>query len=154
MRKLISMACLLAATSASADVAGVYNCSASIQNVVTAGGMKYRSKTFSSSVVTLLPDGTTTSVNPISPYTSHGTYTVSKSKIMLTPNIFDVARDATYGCALSGASCIFVGATSTSVGTLNKAQTKIKGISKINLTLMVNEQIRVNQATSKYTCTK
>jgi len=154
VRKLISMACLLAATSASADVAGVYNCSASIQNVVTAGGMKYRSKTFSSSVVTLLPDGTTTSVNPISPYTSHGTYTVSKSKIMLNPNIFDVARDATYGCALSGASCIFVGATSTSVGTLNKAQTKIKGISKINLTLMVNEQIRVNQATSKYTCTK
>ena len=148
------MACLLAATSASADVAGVYNCSASIQNVVTAGGMKYRSKTFSSSVVTLLPDGTTTSVNPISPYTSHGTYTISKSKIMLNPNIFDVARDATYGCALSGASCIFVGATSTSVGTLNKAQTKIKGISKINLTLMVNEQIRVNQATSTYTCTK
>ena len=154
MRKLISMACLLAATSASADVAGVYNCSASIQNVVTAGGMKSRSKTFSSSVVTLLPDGTTTSVNPISPYTSHGTYTISKSKIMLNPNIFDVARDATYGCALSGASCIFVGATSTSVGTLNKAQTKIKGISKINLTLMVNEQIRVNQATSNYTCTK
>jgi hypothetical protein len=139
---------------ANAEVSGVFNCQGKIISVVRANGRTVRQTAYASSTVTYFPGGAMTGTTPISPYVSRGTWVQRGKALFGYPDINDAARDAIYGCSLTGANCIFVGATTSSKGTVNKAETVIKGVSKINLSMIVNGVMANNNATNTFTCFK
>lgn len=147
------MVLALPATS-QATVLGTFACQSKINSVVKANGRTVRQTTYGSSTMTFFPDGSVTSTSPISPYVSHGSWTQRGRAIFVAPDINDQARDALYGCSLSGAACTFIGATSSSKGTVNKTDSIIKGAGKINLSMIVNGVLVNNNATSTFTCSQ
>ncbi len=72
----------------------------------------------------------------------------------MAPDIYDQARDALYGCSLTGSRCIFVGATAKSNATVTKGDRRYKGTAKINLMMLVNGIMVNSQGTSTFTCTQ
>ena len=138
-----------------ADASGIYNCSNKINNVVSVGSQKFRSTAYQTVRMTLSPDGSAVSIDLAFPdHPGRGSWSQSGNKIFFTPNYDDVAKNALYGCSLSGSSCTFLGATYTYNQTINRAQTIIKGNNKINLTMLVNGQLRTNNATVISSCKK
>lgn len=152
MKKIFLMLALATPICSYATVSGTFLCQGKVSSVVKANGRTVRQTSYSSSMMTFNADGTVTSTTPISPYVSHGSWSQRGRSILVVPDINDMARDALYGCSLSGARCTFVGATARSKATSNKGDSVIRGSSKINLTMLVNGILANNNATSTFTC--
>ena len=154
MKKLILALFTIAPFGAEATVSGVFSCQSKVMSAVKANGRTVRQTTYSSSTIAFNPDGTITGSTPSSPYISHGTWSQFGRAIFTSPDINDAARDAIYGCSLTGASCVFIGATANGKGTANKTENVIKGTSKVNLSMLVNGVLMNSNATSTFTCRK
>lgn len=154
MKKVIAIVAMLLPLGAEATVSGVFNCQSKVMSVVKANGRTIRQTTYGSSAITFFPDGTIAGTNPASPYVSHGTWVQRGKAIFTYPDINDAARDAIYGCSLTGANCIFIGATANGKGVANKTENVIKGTSKVNLSMIVNGIMANNNATTTFTCSQ
>lgn len=145
---------MLLPLTAQADLTGTYTCSGKLQSVVKANGKTQRTSAYTTTYLTLNPDSTTVSVNPIAPFTSPGTWSSAGARIFLNYDQSIIARNALYGCQLAGASCTFIGDTYNYPLTANKKQNILKGTWKLNLTMLVNGLVVNNNGTIKVTCTK
>lgn len=154
MKRTFALLCCLLPVMANADLAGSYTCSGKLQSVVKANGKTTRSSAYSTSYLTLNPDKTSISVNPIAPFSSPGTWRSSGARVFLDYDQSIIARNALYGCQLAGASCTFIGDTYNYPLTANKKQNILKGTWKLNMTLLVNGALVNNNGTINVTCTK
>ena len=156
MKRIIAIIALVTiSASTMAGTAGTYTCSDKVKNVVTAGGQKFTSTAYQTDQLILNQDGSMVMINLAFPdRPAGGTWSQSGNKVYLNPNYADLARNAEYGCAVAGATCRFLGVTYSYKMTIDKNQTAMKGSNKINLTMLVNGELRTNNATLTTNCRK
>lgn len=145
---------ILLPLTAQADLVGTYTCSGKLQSVIKANGKTQRTSAYSTTYLTLNPDGSDVAVNPIAPFSSPGTWRSSGARVFLYYEQSILARNALYGCQLAGATCTFIGDTYNYPLTANKKQNILKGTWKLNLTMLMNGAIVNNNGTINVTCTK
>lgn len=154
MKSLIFALTLALPLAANAEIAGVYSCSGTIRSIVKANGRSTRVNSYSTVQLTLNPDGTAISINPISPYPSHGSWRQNGSKIILGFDQNDIRTNAEYGCQIAGGSCTYLGSTYNYWLIPNKAQTVLKGTWKMNMSMLTRGMLVNNNATMRVTCGK
>jgi hypothetical protein len=143
LRKLTLVLSLLVPLSVSAGVDGVWQCNVKVMTTAKANGRVTKGTDFSSGTQTLFPDGTYTSVSPVSPIVAHGTYTLKKRTIQFYPNYDDVIAIAEKACSQGGARCFVSAVSGKSTATTNKAFTTMKGTGTLKMSLLVNGSVLV-----------
>lgn len=144
MLKIMSLVFLLIAPfGVSAGVDGVWQCNVKVVTTAKANGRVTKGTDFSSGTQTLFPDGTYTSVSPVSPIVGHGTYRAKKRTIQFYPNYEDLMTIAEQACSQGGASCFVSAVSAKSTATINKAFTTMRGKGTLKMSMLVNGSVLV-----------
>jgi hypothetical protein len=143
LKKMAQVLFLIFPVGVSAGVDGVWQCNVKVVTTAKANGRVTRGTDFSSGTQTLFPDGTYTSVSPVSPIVAHGTYTVKKRTIQFYPNYEDLITIAEQACSQGGASCFVSAVSAKSTATSNKAFTAMKGKGTLKMSILVNGSVLV-----------
>ncbi len=153
MKIWVLLVTLAVAGVAEATPVGTYTCVTKTNaKAKVVGGKTQQSSVTVTTSTTLQADGTTLVTTPALPFASHGTWSQVGKRIIFTADQNDLAKAALYPCTAAGASCTFVGASSTSSLTINKAENAIKGTGKSTLSMLVNGFLVTSTGTSSISC--
>lgn len=154
MKAIAICVAMLLPIAANAGIAGAYTCTGNMKSVVKANGKTSRPSASSTTQLNLFPDGSAQSINPISPYPSDGAWSSKGARVFLSFDQNDLITNALYGCQLAGATCTYIGGTYNYPLTANKPQNVLKGVWKLNLTMLINGMLVNNNSTINVTCRK
>ena len=132
-----------------AEVTDVWQCNVKTFTTVKVNGKTTKGTDYGSSTSVLHSDGTYTSNTPVSPITTHGTYTIKGRKITFYPNQNDLVSVAETACATNGNTCMVTAIQVNSLkGTLSKDFSKFNGVGVLKMSMLFNGSI-LARATSK-----
>lgn len=149
MLSLIFGVLLSGASCAGAE--GVWQCNVKSVSTVKINGRTTKGTDYGSSASVLKSDGSYTSTTPVSPVTTHGTYSVKGRTIKLYPNQADLVAVAEQACRINGNTCMVTGIQVTPItGKLNGSLTSFKGVATLKMSILFNGSI-LARTTSKGT---